>query len=152
MEEWKGPNPYYLMIRYRNPSDGNQSAAVVDLDEGGWMTRYADIIGVSGRWYLVHKETKAIPLALVVEDGDEPIYRAKHIAIGNMPSDLPPGIQREVICYGLGKITDGEKRMIWHFPQGLHVMDDDANPLGMEVLNMINGQAIAQSQGSATPS
>jgi hypothetical protein len=122
------------------------------VDEGGWVEKHASVIGIVGRWYLVHKETRAIPLAITVEDGDKPIYRARHIAIGNLRGDLPEGIQREVICYGLGKERDdGTKKMIWHFPQGLSVMDDDANPLGMEVLNMINGLVVAQTQGPATP-
>jgi len=151
MEEWAGITPYYLMIRYRNPSDGNPAAQIVDVDEGGWMEKYDDIIGVVGRWYLVNKETRAIPLAMTVEDGDKPIYRARHVAIGNLSGELPPGVTHEVICYGLGKeLADGGKRMIWHFPQGLSVMDDDANPLGMEVLNMMNGIAVAQAAQAST--
>jgi hypothetical protein len=99
----------------------------------------------------VDKETNAIPVAIVVEDGDKPIYRAKTIAIGNLPDGLPAGVQTSVKAYGLGKeLADGTKRMIWHFPQGLNVMDDDANPLGMEVLNMLNGSVLMQQSGAST--
>ena len=146
MSEWIGDNPYYLVIKYRNPSDGNPAAEIIDLDKGGWLEAHADYIGLPGRWYLVAKDTGAIILAMTVEDGDQPIYRTRHVAIGNLPPELPSGVQTEVMCHGIGKVSPtGVKRMIWRFPHGTSVMDEDANPIGMEILNMINGNVVSQS-------
>lgn len=153
MNDWIGDNPYYLVIKYKNPTDGNPGAEIIDLDKGGWLETHADYIGLPGFWYLVQKDTGAIILAMSVEEGDAPVYRTRHVAIGNLPPNLPDGVQTEVICHGIGKVSSsGVKRMLWRFPHGTSVMDEDANPIGMEILNMINGTVVANSVEKQQPS
>lgn len=134
--DWKGDHPFYLMIRHRQ-DDGKMVSTIVDLDEGGWSEKHKDLMRKPGRWYLVHKVTRTMPLAMTVEEGEQPYYKARHVGIGSMPKDKV--IQNELIAYGIGKKRlDGHVDRLWYFPQGMAVCGDDVNAIGIEMLKVVN--------------
>lgn len=132
-DEWRGTNPFYLMIRHAQ-LDGAIVHTVVDLDEEGWTTIHSRIMRLPGRWYLVRKEDRTMPIVITVAEGEQPYYVARHVGIGSeTPESL---IQTEVIAYGLGKKrTDGHVDRLWHFhPQGVTVAGDDVDDIGVEIV------------------
>lgn len=140
--DWKGNHPFYLMIRHKQ-HDGKMVGTVVDLDEGGWSAKHKDLMRKPGRWYLVHKETRTMPLAMTVEEGEQPYYKARHVGIGSMTAEQVS--QSELIAYGIGKkFRDGHVERMWYFPQGMAVMGDDVNPIGIEMLKVVNAVAMAR--------
>ena len=146
-QQWHGDNPYYLMIRHAQDSDGKVVITVVDLDEKGWATTHKELMRKPGRWYLVHKEFQAIHLAMVVEEGDQPYYVARHVGIGSGVGVT----QAEVIAYGIGKKRpSGHVERLWRFPQGLTVTGDDVNPLGIEVLKALSASVLPQATEQRT--
>lgn len=137
-DEWRGDNPFYLLIRHPQPSDGKMVQTVIDLDDIGWQERNAEIIGLPGRWYLVRKHDRAMPVAMVVKEGERPYYKARHVGMGAGTPDNT--VQAEVIAYGLGKQKEDDTHdQIWHFfPGDVTCAGDDVNPIGTEVLKMSN--------------
>lgn len=145
-DEWKGENPFYLMIRHAQESDGVIVNSIIDLDEEGWSQTYAHLMRIPGRWYLIRKETSIITLAMVVKEGEQPYYKARHIGMGSMVGEEVE--QSEVIAYGLGrKLVDGHVERMWHFPDGpVTVIGDDVNDIGRELLPVVNAHRKAQKE------
>ena len=142
--EWKGDHPFHLMVRHKQ-YDGKMVATIIDLDEGGWVDKHAALTKLPGRWYLVNKATRIMPIAMSIEEGDVAAYKARHVGVGSMTPDKI--IQNEVVAYGLiRKHPDGIEESIWHFVQGLTVMGDDVNAIGMELLKVVNAVGLTQRQ------
>ena len=142
--DWLGSNPFYLMIRHPQLSDGKIVNTIVDLDEADWIERHAEIIGLPGRWFLVHKENNEMPLAMVVLHGEKPYYKARHVGVGaGTPENT---VQAETIAFGLGKeCLDGSHSNLWHFyPGNITCAGDDVNPIGVEVLKMSNALKLVE--------
>ncbi len=113
MDEWRGDNPYYLIIHHQQESDGVWVNSIVDLDEFGWSTTQAHLLRLPGSWFLVDKETRCITLAIKVEDGEQPYYTARHYGKGSVVEDLEMSI--EIIAFGIGKKRkDGFVERLWH--------------------------------------
>ena len=136
MDQWKGENPFYLMIRHPQLSDGKIVNTIVDLDEEGWKDRNAEIIGLPGKWFIVNKVDGVTPIGILVKDGEKPFYRAKHVGVG--AGTIDNTVTAEVIAYGLGKeFPDGHEQILWHFyPANMTVTNDDVNAIGIEVLKI----------------
>jgi hypothetical protein len=143
-DNWLGSNPFYLMIRHPQLSDGKIVNAIVDLDEVEWVERQAEIIGLPGHWFLVKKADNAMPVAMVINAGEKPYYKARHVGMGaGTPENT---VQAETIAYGLGKeMPDGSQDMLWHFyPSNVTCMGDDVNPIGAEVLKMSSAYSLVK--------
>lgn len=117
---WHGPNPYYLIIATQDENVG------VDLDESGWMTKYAFALRLAGQWILVHKETGHQSLIVKVSDGEQPYYTARHVGITG------GGGSNEITAYGIGKkCVDGHVERLWVLPGGTVCGGDDVDQLGI---------------------
>lgn len=129
MSDWHGDNPFYLIIR---TLDGAGTA--IDLDEKGWSTKHHDLMRVAGTWYLVLKSTGFIPIAITVQEGEQPYYTARHVGIASSVPDADGNVPRaQTVAYGLGKKRlDGHVDRLWHFMNGLTVTGDDAEHFGIE--------------------
>jgi hypothetical protein len=147
-EFWHGETPYFLTIRHPQETDGAIVHTVIDLDEADWMEANEKVIGLPGRWFLVDKVTRGIVIGMVVEEGDRPYYKARHVGMGSMVEEMT--IQNEVIAYGLGRIRSGPSgehdERIWHFADGLTVMGDDVNPFGIDMVKILNTVKLAERQ------
>jgi hypothetical protein len=143
-DEWKGDNPYYLMITHRQATDQKMVNSVVDLDEAGWVATWCVPTASAARWYLVDKLTRKFPLAMVVEAGQTPGYKAKHVGIGSMtPEQI---ITHETIAYGLGK----DDQWLWHFREAdITVAGDDVMPIGIDVVKVTNALRLMANSGSS---
>lgn len=146
---FRGDHPFYLLIRHPQLSDGKMVATVVDLDEPEWEKKNAEIIGLPGRWYLVNKANRAMPVTMVIEEGDKPYYKARHVgAAAAMPGGGVEGetISAEVIAYGIGKVMpDGNEDLLWHFyPSEVTCMGKDVNIIGSEVLKMTSAYQLVK--------
>jgi hypothetical protein len=118
VDEWKGPNPFYLTIQ--TAEDGN---TVIDLDETGWLTTYAHLLRKPGAWMLNHKAVLQTVAIILVQDGEQPYYTARHVGIAF-------GGSGEMIAYGIGKKRlDGHVDRIWVLPNGVICAGDDVEPL-----------------------
>ena len=96
-----GPNPYYLVVTVAGDRE------LIDLDETGWATTYADWMRAPGVWMLLPKDGGAT-LNLTVSDGEQPYYTARHIGM------VGSGGSNEVIAYGIGKkLRDGSVMRLW---------------------------------------
>lgn len=143
-DNWLGSNPFYLMIRHPQLSDGKIVNAIVDLDEVEWVERQAEIIGLPGRWFLVKKADNAMPVAMVINAGEKPYYKARHVGMGaGTPENT---VQAETIAYGLGKeMPDGSHTNLWHFSPGdITCAGEDVNSIGTEVLKMSNALQLVE--------
>ncbi len=118
MMKWKGPNPFYLTIQ--TAEDGN---VVIDLDENGWLTTYAALLRKPGAWMLNHKTVLQTVAIILVQEGEQPYYVARHVGIAF-------GGSGEMIAYGIGKKRlDGHVDRIWVLPNGVICAGDDVEPL-----------------------
>ena len=148
-DSWRGDNPFYLLIRHPQLSDGKIVQTVIDLDETDWEESNAEIIGLPGRWYLVNKADRGMPVTMVIEEGDKPYYKARHVgAAAAMPGGGREGdtISAEVIAYGVGKeMPDGNEDFLWHFyPSNVTCMGKDVNLIGSEVLKMTSAYQLVK--------
>ena len=148
---FRGDHPFYLLIRHPQLSDGKIVQTVIDLDEAEWEQKNAEIIGLPGRWYLVRKADRAMPIAMVINDGEKPYYKARHVgAAAAMPALAGAKdngmVSAEVIGYGVGKEkADGSHDVMWHFwPSNVTCMGDDVNPIGAEVLKMTSAYSLVR--------
>lgn len=117
VDEWKGPNPFYLTIQ---TAEGN---TVIDLDETGWLTTYAHLLREPGAWMLSHKAVLQAVAIILVQEGEQPYYTARHVGIAF-------GGSGEMIAYGIGKKRlDGHVDRIWVLPNGVICTGDDVEPL-----------------------
>lgn len=119
-DEWKGPNPFYLIIQ-----TADQGNTVIDLDETGWATTYADLMREPGAWILSHKSfLRAVAMVLVLP-GEQPYYTARHVGMAF-------GGTGEVTAYGIGKKRlDGHVDRIWVLPNGMICTGDDVEPIAI---------------------
>ena len=124
--KWHGESPFFLILELdEKPPTGNVG---IDLDEGGWTTKYADHMRAPGTWWLVHKPTQRAMMGLVVEAGDQPYFVKRHI--GNLMA------AREVVAYGLGKKrANGEMVRIWLLPNGMICGGDDVEIIASRMVN-----------------
>jgi len=147
-DSWLGSNPFYLIIRHAQLSDGKMVQTVIDLDEEEWQDRHAEVVGLPGRWYLANKANRAMPVTMVINEGEQPFYKARHVGAAAAVSGIHDGdtISAEVIAYGVGKDkNDGTQDMLWHFyPSNVTCMGDDVNPIGAEVLKMSSAYALVK--------
>lgn len=130
MDAWQGDTPVYLVVWVEGP----RGATVIDLDQRGWSTEYADLMREPGKWYLVRKDTGAVPIALLVMGGEQPYYTARHIGIASAVPDAEGNLPKvQTVAYGLGKKrVDGHVDRLWYFMNGLVVAGDDAESFGIE--------------------
>lgn len=120
--EWRGDHPFYLVIR--NPERGG---VVIDLDSA-WLTEHADLLRAPGVWHLMHKETMTVAMVVVVNEGDQPFCKTKHVGFAS-------GGAGEVTAYGMGKHrADGKDEAVWVFPGGIICGGDDVEPVGIMML------------------
>lgn len=110
-------NPYSLVLIPDGPTV--LSAHLIDLDEPGWLTTWADELAHPGIWMLVNRETARIPVSMHAGAGDRPSYLARHFGILGGP---------EIVAYSIGKIAwdhDDEMRL-WVLPNGQVCGNEDA--------------------------
>jgi hypothetical protein len=123
MRAWQGDNPFYLHISL---PDGAESV-IVDLDEKGWATTYADWLRVTSMWSLLRKDHSFPAMHMVVLEGEQPYYTARHFATTSAPG--------EYIAYGIGKKRlDGATDRMWAFLVGLVCTGDDVDVIGRMLL------------------
>jgi hypothetical protein len=121
--EWAGTNPFYLLIW---PQD-SETVSVIDLDEDQWATTYHDLLRLPGRWYLIHKKSMQPALQILVRQGDQPYYTARHFGVVGAPV--------EVVAYGIGKKrADGFVERLWLLPTGTVCVGDDVDEIGPDLL------------------
>jgi hypothetical protein len=103
---------------------------LIDLDEPGWQTTHAALLKAAALWMLQPKEeTQASVLALIVHDGEEPYYVARHLG------SVTGGISGEMVAYGIGKKRlDGHTDRLWVLPYGLVCAGDDVEALALTLL------------------
>jgi hypothetical protein len=117
--EWEGPNPFVLLIM---PSHGREGAVYIDLDVAGWTSTHSELMRAPGHWHLIHKEQERETLTLIVHDGEQPYYTARHTGIAGSNGS------NEVIAYGIGKkCSDGSMVRLWSMPDGHVVGGDDVD-------------------------
>ena len=96
-----------------------------------------------GRWYLVDKATNVMPVAMLVEEGDQPYYVARHVGMGSGVRENT--IQSETVAYGIGKKRpDGTVERLWHFYEGVTVTGEDVYAFGIEVAKTMNALKLAR--------
>lgn len=126
-EQWHGDIPVFLLIIR------DQVAEVVDLDERGWADKYWDLMRGEADWHLVSKASTVIHFSLVVRDGEQPYYTARHFRRAGAAEGET---QAEVTAYGIGKKRlDGHTDRLWIFlPSGQVCTGDDVDILGRAAL------------------
>lgn len=124
--EWQGPNPYYLGI------GTDDAGVVIDLDESGWATTYSEWLRRPSLWALMEKASQQPVLTLVVRDGEQPYYTARHVGmVGSNGSN-------EVICYGIGKKrVDGVVERLWVMPNGVVCGGDDVDDIAIRFVRAL---------------
>ena len=124
--EWQGDNPFYLVI-----SMPDQNVAI-DLDQPGWVAENSKFFREPGMWFLVHKITNAQILGIIVRDGDQPYYTARHIGVmGSAGSN-------QVTAYGIGKKRpDGFVERLWLMPNGTVYSGDDVDDIGVRLVHLL---------------
>lgn len=136
--QFRGDAPYVLVVL----TPGAQT--VIDLDEPGWVERYAHLMRVPGRWILARKDTNTPVFLMVVRDGEEPYYTSRVLgsmllpppdALGMSQDDLTATNARsQVRAYGLGKKRlDGHVDRVWILPNGVVCGGDDVDEIGSEM-------------------
>lgn len=126
-----GSNPYYLMIQLS--PEMNSQVVQIDLDQPGWSQFYAHFMRAPGQWYLVSKQGRIVVATMLVYDGEQPYYVAKHV--GFVPTGDPSGPRGETINYGIGKKRlDGHVDRIWVMANGCVTLGDDVEPISLDLL------------------
>jgi hypothetical protein len=124
---WLGPNPYYLMIVL---AAGRH--AEIDLDQSGWMEWFKEYLRAPGQWYLVRKTDRLIMATMLVYEGEQPYYVAKHVGFTSVSNAGPKG---ETINYGIGKKRlDGHVDRIWIMANGCVTLGDDVEQISLTLL------------------
>ena len=124
--EWADDNPYYLAIA------DDKGGVQIDLGESGWATTYAEWLRRPAYWFLIAKGSTQVVLTVVVNEGDQPYYTARHVGVtGSAGSN-------EVIAYGIGKKRpDGHVDRLWVMPNGVVCGGDDVDPLGVKMVRSL---------------
>lgn len=131
---WLGPNPYYLMIVLDRGINGKvaQTMAEIDLDQREWMKFYANFLRHTGRWFLTRKSDRVIVAMMVVHEGEQPYYVARHVGFTSVSGDGP---KAETVNYGIGKKrVDGHVDRIWIMANGCITLGDDVEPISLSLL------------------
>lgn len=126
-----GDAPYFLLILTK---DGHY---VIDVEERGWHARFADLMREPGTWYLCRKVDRAVVFSVMVHEGEQPYYVARHIGIatGVGFNPITGRGSPEIIAYGIGKKRrDGHVDRLWIINDGLICAGDDVDQLALEVL------------------
>lgn len=123
---WHGNHPFYLLLSFLDEN------VVIDLDEGQWATTHAEHLRRPGNWLLVHKASGIEALGIVVAEGDQPYYTARHIGVmGSAGSN-------EIVCYGIGKKRpDGFVERLWLMPSGMVCTGDDVEDIGVRLVHRL---------------
>lgn len=130
MIEWAGDNPYYLLII-------GEDIASIDLDQRGWAETFSAHMRQSGHWHLVAKSTARPVLTVVVHDGEQPYYTARHVGIAGS------GGSNEVVAYGIGKKqNDGSMVRLWVMPDGTVTGGDDVSTYGVSMVKAIGPKVV----------
>lgn len=117
-------NPYALII-----ADG-QGSTWIDLDQPGWLDRHRGLLRRPGQWSLLERTSARPVLTMLVNEGDQPYYAARHIgAIG-------AGGSNEVVAYGIGKKTPVGTDRLWILPNGSICLGLDVEPLAIQMLKV----------------
>lgn len=112
---WSGPNPYYLILVLKD-----QGVEKVDLDETGWIAKLGDKMRAEGVWHLVRKASDSVVFSMVVLEGEQPYYVARHVGTASAAGS------NEVVCYGIGKkLPDGSVVRGWILPNGQITLGDN---------------------------
>lgn len=123
--DWYGDNPFFLVIE---TSDGMRTG--IDLDKPGWASEHAELMRKTGKWVLVHKHANQAVIVVLVDEGDQPYYTARHLG--------STAATHEIIAYGMGKKTpDGQTHRIWFLPGGVVTTAEDVDRVG---ISMIQGK------------
>jgi len=127
-----GAIPFYLHI-----VRPNGEFVEINLEEGGWMTTYAEWMRGRARWYLMSKPSPEVParpwLAVEVQEGDQPYYTARHIV---RVKGINAGAQ--ITVYGIGaKRASGHTDRMWILPNGLICSGEDVDTLGDAVIDAL---------------
>jgi hypothetical protein len=127
---WLGTTPYVLIIE---PVDRAVQTLLVDLDEPGWITTHSAYLRAPGVWTLVGKpESPRAILSMVVLEGEQPYYAARHIGIAG------GGGSNEIIAYGIGKKQiSGIVMRLWSMPNGSVCGGDDAELIGIAAVRRL---------------
>ena len=122
-QEWAGDIPVFLLvIKDAEPH-------VIDLDERAWLETYSDLLRGEATWHLAQKDGGGICFSLVVLDGEQPYYMARHFARAAMALGVE---EAHVVAYGIGKKRlDGHVDRLWIFlPDGQICTGDDVYHIG----------------------
>lgn len=125
VDGWYGELPFYLALVF------DDEVVTIDLEQPQWIATYADYMRKPGVWILRHKSGIDI-LAVVVHDGDQPYYTARHVGVmGNAGSN-------EVVAHGIGKKrADGVVERLWLLPNGVVCAGDDVGDLGIRLVHQL---------------
>lgn len=123
-QEWHDDNPFYLVVRLE---DG---ARVVDLGEDSWLTKHRDLLRAEGVWNLVWKHNHQPLFTVVVREGDQPYYLARHIGVAGSSGE------NETVAFSIGKkAADGTVSRLWVIPEvGVICAGDDVDYLGVRAV------------------
>lgn len=126
--QWSGDTPFYLLIIHKAKPN------IIDLDEKDWLKkpRYKRLMRVEATWHLVHKNTNGIVFTMVVREGEQPYYTARHFRRTTLALLVDePKPQPKADAYGIGKKRlDGHVDRMWVFTDGQVCMGDDVDILG----------------------
>lgn len=123
---WFGENPFYLVISMPDENIG------IDLDEPGWIAKYTDVFRKPAKWYLIHKLTNHQALALILYEGDQGYYTARHVGIAGS------GGGNEITAYGIGaKRADGRVDRLWLLPNGTVCTGEDVDGIGILLVHQL---------------
>jgi hypothetical protein len=120
-----GEVPYTLAIVLPN-----SEIIEIDVEEYQWATKYAHLMRVRSRWYLIRKSDGQPVLGVDVMDGDQPYYAAEHIVRAQGRN-----AGAHIVCYGIGaKRADGHTDRMWVLPNGIICSGNDVYSLGDAIL------------------
>lgn len=148
MEDWRGDNPYYLIVNHEQDSDGAWVNTVIDLDEPGWAGIHSGVMRKRGKWVLTEKETRRAVLAMSVHPGEQPYYVARHVGVGTIGAGEEIATSLEVIAFGIGKKrTDGFTERIWYIREAdMAVCGEDIESLARPIVEAKFGLLMAAKQ------
>ena len=125
-ETWQGTSPYFVLVL----RDGEPH--IIDVDERGWVQRHAELLRCISTWHLCSKEPQGIVFSIVIGEGEQAYYRARHFKRDLLHSGET---QAHITAYGIGKRRrDGHTDSLWIFPTGQICAGDDVNIFGQAIL------------------
>lgn len=106
----------------------DQESVWIDLDTPGWIKTHQNLMRAEGQWTLIERATARPVLSLIVNEGDQPYYTARHLGM------IGAGGGAELVAYGIGKKTDHGTYRMWVLPNGAICTGDDLEPLAARLL------------------